>query len=138
MWKYALYTVVIIAILLTAFGCGNSHKIQAGLNSEFVLSIGQSASITGEDLEITFKDVTGDSRCPSNVTCIWAGEVTCIIELKQAGSSSRMALNDSGLTTEYSKEAYKGYQLAFKVTPYPVAGTEILLDAYRLHLIVSK
>ena len=139
MWKYTLYTVAILAIIFTTLGCGGgSDKIQASLNQEFVLVIGQRASIAGEDLEIKFKDVTEDSRCPSNVTCIWAGRVTCMIELKQAGSSYQMALTESGLTSEYSKETYENYEFAFQVTPYPVAGQKIAKDAYRLHLIVSK
>lgn len=139
MWKYTLYTVAILAIIFTTLGCGGgSDKIEASLNQEFVLAIGQRASIAGEDLEIKFKDVTEDSRCPSNVTCVWAGRVTCMVEIKHGGSSSQMALTDSGLTSEYSKETYESYELAFNVTPYPEAGKEIDKDAYRLHLIISK
>jgi hypothetical protein len=139
MLKYTLYSIAILAILLTTFGCGSgSSKIQVGLNEEFVLSKGQSATISGEDLEIKFKDVTGDSRCPSNVECFWAGQVTCTVELKHSGSSSQMVLTDSGLNSEYSKETYGEYHLSFKVTPYPVSGQKITKDEYRLHLIVSK
>jgi len=139
MWKYSLYLVAILAVVFTAFGCGSgSGKIQARLNEEFVLSVGQRASIVGENLEIKFLDVMEDSRCPNGVTCIWAGRVTCMVELKQAGSSYQMALTESGLTSEYSKETYEGYRLAFHVMPYPEAGQEIDKDAYRLHLIVSK
>ena len=139
MWKYSLYLVAILAIVFTLCGCGSgSSKIQAQLNEEFVLSVGQRVSIAGEDLEIKFKDVTGDSRCPNGVTCFWAGQVTCTVEIKHGGSSSQMALTDSGLTSEYSKATYEGYQFDFQVTPYPVAGQKIAKDAYRLHLIVSK
>src|SRR4030042_7008638 len=49
-----------------------------------------------------------------------------------------MALTESGLTDEYSRESYEGYELAFHVTPYPEAGEKILPDAYRLHLTISK
>jgi len=139
MWKYSLYLVALLAIVLTAFGCGGgSGTVQSRLSEEFSLFRGQRASIAGENLEIRFQEVTEDSRCPSNVTCIWAGRVTCMVELKQAGSSYRMALTESGLTSEYSKETYEGYELAFHVTPYPVAGQKIAKDEYRLHLIVSK
>ena len=139
MWKYALYSIAILAIIFTTFGCGSgSSKIQARLNEEFVLSVGQRASLAGEDLEIKFKNVTEDSRCPSDVTCIWAGRVTCMVELTQAGSSYNMTLTEHGLTNEYPKETYEGYQLSFHVTPYPETGKEIDKDAYQLHLIVSK
>jgi len=100
--------------------------------------MGQRALIAGENLGIRFEEVTEDSRCPRGVTCIWAGRVTCMVEITQAGSSYRMALTESGLTDEYSRKRYEGYELAFHVTPYPEAGEKILPDAYWLHLTVSK
>jgi hypothetical protein len=102
------------------------------------LSIGQHAFIAGENLEVTFKEVIEDGRCPGGVTCIWAGRVTCVVELTHTGISYRMVLTEPGLTDEYSKERYEGYELAFHVTPYPEAGREIPKDMYRLHLIISK
>jgi hypothetical protein len=108
------------------------------LNEEFSLSIGQHASVTREDLAVSFEEVTEDSRCPSNVTRVWAGRVSCVVELTHAGSSYQMTLTEPGLMCEYSKEEYEGYGLAFHVTPYPEAGKEIPGDAYRLYLIVRK
>jgi len=102
------------------------------------LSMGQRALIVGENLEISFEDVIEDSRCPRDVICIWAGRVTCMVELTHAGSSYRMALTELGLTDEYSKESYEDYELTFHVAPYPEAGKKIPPDAYRLHLLVSK
>jgi hypothetical protein len=72
------------------------------------------------------------------VTCIWAGRATCIIEISRAGSQYQMALTQSGLADEYSRERYEEYELAFYLTPYPEAGEQIPKDAYRLHLIVRK
>jgi hypothetical protein len=47
-------------------------------------------------------------------------------------------LSQPGLTDEYFKEIYNEYELKFRVTPYPEAGKKIPMDAYRLHLVVSK
>jgi len=87
---------------------------------------------------VSFEEVTEDSRCPSDVTCVWAGRVSCVVELTHAGSSYRMILTEPGLTSEYTTETYEEYKLAFHVTPYPEVGKQIANDAYRLHLIVSK
>ena len=100
--------------------------------------MGQRALIVGENLEISFEDVIEDSRCPRDVICVWAGRVTCMVELTHAGSSYRMALTELGLTDDYSKERYEDYELTFHVTPYPEAGKKIPPDAYRLHLTVTK
>ncbi|MCX7551436.1 hypothetical protein [Xanthomarina sp. F2636L] len=34
-----------------------------------------------EDVQIKFSDVLSDSRCPEDVTCIWAGEAIVLIEI---------------------------------------------------------
>jgi len=144
MWKRSLCLVAFLAIVLTASGCGagpgdaGHGDVQARLNEEFSLSMGQRALIAGEDLGIRFEEVTEDSRCPRGVTCIWAGRVTCVVEITQASASYRMAVIEPGLSDEYSRESYGGYELAFHVTPYPEAGKKIAKDTYRLHLIISK
>ena len=139
MWKRSHYLVAFLAMVLTASGCGDGPSdVQARLNEEVSLSMGQRALIAGENLGIRFEEVTEDSRCPRGVTCIWAGRVTCMVEITQASASYRMAVTEPGLSDEYSRESYEGYELAFHVTPYPEAGKKIAKDTYRLHLIISK
>ncbi len=43
------------------------------LGEEFELAVHQTAQITDENISITFQEVLEDSRCPVDVTCIWAG-----------------------------------------------------------------
>lgn len=44
--------------------------------SSFQLALGSTVRIRGTDLHVTFQRVVEDSRCPVNVQCVWAGEVT--------------------------------------------------------------
>ena len=135
--KYILILCTLVLLLST--GCANSEdKVTASLGQEFSLQIGQIARIEHEELEIRFEKVLEDSRCPRDVTCIWAGRVTCMIVLAQPGLSNHITLTEAGLTDKYSKTTYEGYQLEFHVTPYPEAGREIPVDAYKLQLIVTK
>src|SRR6188472_4161830 len=43
------------------------------LGTDFTLAPGDSAGIHGESRQLTFVKLTGDSRCPTNVQCVWAG-----------------------------------------------------------------
>jgi hypothetical protein len=138
MKKYGCYLLALLAIALAASGCSQLQNLEVRLNEEFSLAIGQQAHITGENLEVGFKEVIEDSRCPKDVTCFWTGRVSCVIELVHTGSSYRMVLTEPGLTEEYTKERYEGYEICFHMTPYPEAGKKIAKDAYRLHLIISK
>lgn len=127
-----------LSTLSIATGCGQPENLIVDLNEKFILSPGQYACITGGNLEIKFQEVIEDSRCPIGVECFWAGEVSCVIELTKEGSFHQIELTESGLTDEYSRDRYEGYEIIFHVTPYPEAEEVILKDTYRLHLIISK
>jgi hypothetical protein len=138
MLKRSLCFLFLIVITLAGLGCKEAGSIEAGLNKEFSLSVGQQATITGEDLALKFKDVLEDSRCPKDVECFWAGRASCEVELTLAGSSYDMTLTESGLTDVYSREKNQGYEFAYHLTPYPEAEKEISKDQYRLNLIVTR
>jgi hypothetical protein len=107
------------------------------LSDEFSLSIGQKAVIEGEDLEITFKEVLEDSRCPTGVECIWEGRVRCLIEIKSGDLTDEIELIESGhndLTTEF---IYDKYLFVFHVLPYPVKEIDIEKSEYRLKMTVN-
>ena len=138
--KMRLYSffVLVLTIVLVASSCGGVDSLHVRMNEEFSLSVGQRAFISDENLEIRFKEVLEDSRCPRDVTCFWTGRVSCVLELIHTDSPYRMILTEPGLTNEYTKERYGGYEISFHVTPYPEAGKKITEDTYRLHLIISK
>ncbi len=138
MWKYSFYLLASVAIVLLLGSCADTGEVKANLGQEFSLSIGQSALIAGENLQIRFEEVAEDSRCAKNVNCIWAGRVSCVVEITDNGSSYRIVLTQPGMTDQYATETYKEYQLTFNVEPYPEEGKEIAADEYRLLLIVSE
>lgn len=43
-------------------------------SQEFQLAPGQTAVLAGSDLAVRFDSVSGDSRCPLGVMCIWSGD----------------------------------------------------------------
>ena len=129
--KFRLILVLIGTLtLLTA--CG------AFLGEEFLLKIGHSAMIRGEDLEIGFKQVSEDSRCPRDVTCVWEGRVVVVVEICKNDTSHRTELIQPGLTDQAVTAYYEDYTLLFSVGPYPEEGSDIVVDDYRLRLTVSK
>lgn len=138
--KYSLYLLASLAIFLLLSGCaGSVDKNKARLGEEFSLHIGQSVVITGEDLDIKFVEVSEDSRCPKDVTCIWEGRVTAVVEISTDGSSQQLELTQPGLTDAPAREIHKGYELTYRVEPYPEnAEVELTADEYRLLLIVSS
>jgi hypothetical protein len=122
-----------IMLFIGLSGCQNT----ANPGEEVILRIGQSVSIEGEDLLITFAGVSGDSRCPDGAVCIWAGEVTCRVEIEQDGRTSFLDFTYPGLTDSYSELIYKDHVYTYKVQPYPAVDETISDSEYRLYLTVN-
>ena len=89
------------------------------------------------DGEITFIDVKQDSRCPENVTCVWAGEVQLALRLKFPKKASKeellaVAPGKSALLWRDDKAIYK----ILRVSPYPKTSAKIPKEDYEIVLQV--
>ncbi|MBM3157569.1 MAG: hypothetical protein FJ004_09855 [Chloroflexi bacterium] len=136
-WFIVAAILLLCLPLFTSCGC-ESEEINAALGQEFSLSMGQTAVIEGEELELKFLEVISDSRCPQNVVCVWQGQASCLVEITYLESLHRVTLTQPGLTSEPSDIDFKEYNIRFNLTPYPEAGKEIKEDDYRLQLVVTK
>jgi hypothetical protein len=135
--KYVLGLSVAILVLIPLSGCTKPVVDEVSLDKEFTISVGQSVSVKGEDLTITFVEVVSDSRCPTGATCIWAGEASSLIEITDSASTYRKVLTEPGSSSP-TKADFTGYEVMFNLLPYPVLGKETKAKDYLLKLIVSK
>jgi len=128
-----------VLVLLPPLGCNSQiSEITANLGQEVELKIGQSISIEEEQIKVKFVEIVTDSRCPDGATCIWQGEVTCIVEITYFESMYLKTLTQPGLTQEPSRDVFKEYSIAFNIQPYPELGKEIKTNEYRLQLVIKK
>ena len=78
------------------------------------LHLGQTINV--DDLKFTFSNVD-DSRCPSDVTCVWAGQVNTIIHIENQIHSKTV---DFMLTDSYT--FFSPYEIILlDVSPYPIS-----------------
>ena len=132
-------TIILVLSILLAVGCSSpSKEVTAALGQSFDLKFGQTVSINGEQLKLTFVEMLGDSRCPKNVICIWEGEVSCKIEITYADKKYFKTLVKSGASPEFVSTEFKDYEIQFDVQPYPEAVTQLKDQDYYLKLIVTK
>jgi len=128
-----------LLILTTSIGCqSNTGRIQASIDSEFSLAVGQVAELKGEQITIQLEGIQDDSRCPKGATCIWQGRVSGILQISDNGSSSKIVLVEPGLSDQHGKNTYKQYEFTSHVQPYPELGKRISSEDYRLFLTVKK
>jgi len=126
MRKLAFLSLAAIFIgVLVLTGCGKPARIEASLGQEFNLYLGQTVTITGENLEIRFAEVISDSRCPQGVQCIWAGEASCLTYVTRTNPKTtpyKLVLVQSG-GSDQADQTFDGHTMRFNLQPYPVAGT---------------
>lgn len=136
MLKHFRWVLPITLGLLLVFGCA-APADEVNLDQQFTLSPGQKATVVGENLTIKFIKVTGDSRCPTGVQCIQAGDAKSQIQITYSGktySGTFTQLGNSGPATT----SFENYEIVFNILPYPEAGKEIEDKDYRLQLTISR
>lgn len=103
----------------------------AKLDFPFHLRINQTAIIKTENVSIQFLDIVEDSRCPSDVRCIWAGQVTISVNItKYCDSPHRMNLTVGPLGSNSSIGELDNYKIQLlQVQPYPKASTGQINEA---------
>lgn len=134
--RYVIICAVVAFVFLA--GCdGNQTPITVGLGEVFTIGVGQSAQIASEDMEVTFIEVIGDSRCPQNVNCVWEGVASSHVKITHEGVDYSIVLNQPGLT-EQASEVFINYTVTYSLNPYPREGEEIPPKDYLLTLNVTK
>ena len=109
----------------------------AMLDTSFTLKIEETTNIDSE-LQLTVLDDVSDSRCPSDVTCVWEGVVSVQVNLLKDGQNLGNHTIQLG-ETEYDKQIFDGYYVKLvAVEPYPLSTTQITPSDYVMTFLVSK
>jgi hypothetical protein len=76
-----------LMLLAPSWGCAPMQStaviVEPGI--AFTLAPGQAATLKTADTRITFNEVREDSRCPVDVTCVWAGDAKVDVTIARSG-----------------------------------------------------
>jgi hypothetical protein len=106
------------------------------INTDISLYIGESVIIKNHGIKLKFVDVLEDSRCPSDVECLWEGTVSLLINIQYNGEDlGNFVLNSSN----FHKASFMGYYVKFKeLKPYPISTETIPKTSYRATFSVDE
>ncbi len=136
-------TLFIIALLLSVVGVAqDSSKVKVE-TPKIVSKLQLGKLMHFDTVDIKFVEVVTDSRCPKNVSCVWAGEATVLIDIFKDGekieqkkltfdSSSRL---QSQIANIFASEGLNIGGL--DLSPYPVYGEKLEDKDYYIQLMVS-
>lgn len=110
------------------FEPGDTPDHQRKVSTPFTLEFGETGFLETENLEITFTSILGDSRCPSDVICVWEGVATIKLRLIVAAGDTYWVNLDSfgegwtgGDPLPPTRDTL-GFRIAFlHLDPYPVS-----------------
>lgn len=124
-------------VLLAAVACGEATgPSSARLGEPFTLAVGEVALLEPEELLVGFDAVSADSRCPSDVNCVTAGDASVELWLRRPPSprETRVLHTDA---REGDRAEYAGFEVRL-ISLAPVPRTDTPLDpaAYRVELVV--
>ena len=107
------------------------------VNEDFDLPVGATAEIDGGALSLTFVKVAEDSRCPTGVQCVWAGNGA--VALTVAPSTAAMYSVTLHTTLTPNVAVVGPYQVSLVgLKPYPKQGSTIPGGSYIATLRVVK
>lgn len=143
--KNSLFVFLAAFGLLSLTGCpspGGDCAVDFRVGESFTLDQGTTACLTGaETFTIRFDSISGDSRCPVGVQCIWAGRVDGVFTL-QSGKNTRstVTLSSGDFGQGGTAEArVNGYTVKLDgVSPAKEEGKPIAQKDYKASLTVSK
>lgn len=123
------------SIEFSIFEQDNSETRPVELGLPFELKINQAGLIESENLRVEFVNVTEDSRCPSDVVCVWQGQATAFFEATLGNDD----VYTFELTTGDSTKSIGQYSVALdSLQPYPKSTEKIEPSDYVAEITVKK
>ena len=112
------------------------ETVKVELGTEFKLAINQTASIQAEGLSVIFWDVTEDSRCPVDVTCVQAGKATIMLRVSQNDQNPEEIMLSTSPGED--KAPFDQYLVELVgVEPTPISTQSINISDYRIRLLIT-
>ena len=126
--------IVLLAALAVA-SCKNPSAPDAVAGTPFEMKAGAVATLPN-GARIKFDTVTGDSRCPMDVMCVWAGDATVTISLSRSGSAAEA--RELHVQPTGSQITYGNYVIALTgLAPYPRSNQPISASDYVATFVVQ-
>jgi len=117
----------LLAATLAACSPDAPSQVRGDLPATVVLEPGVAVSVAGTDLELRLIEIVSDSRCPRDLTCVWAGEVQVRLSVSSGNTPAQEHEVIAGNTVTVG-----AYLIGVdKVEPEPVDNQKISPRDYR-------
>ena len=129
---------VLAFCLLLATACDEKSPTGPSipLNERFTLAPGQTAAVESGALRVEFRGVSGDSRCPADAVCVWAGDAVVQVRVTDSAAADyELHTGDSARASAVHRQIEVRL---LELQPYPFSSRTIAPGDYRATLIVKR
>lgn len=125
-----------LALILT-LGCGAFVQTEAQSNNQIKILVGKQAKDARSKLTIKFISLIEDSRCPTDVQCIQAGNARIKVEVsKKGGATETFEINT---TRGQVGATYDNYAINLEsLTPAPKSNIRINRNGYTATFTINR
>jgi hypothetical protein len=132
--------ICIVSCALAAAGCGRATEpagpVEAQVGDTITLRYGQAAHFDNS-VRIVFRAVEEDSRCPVNVTCVWAGDAAIRLDVAMSGTHTGALVLHSHLQPKSGDIG--GYVIELvEVAPSRRDPDDVRPTDYSVRLVISR
>lgn len=99
------------------------------------ISLHQSVNIKDPKTQILFSKIIEDSRCPSDVTCVWQGRVSVQLNVTTENDSKQIVLSLENKTAPINNDYYL---MLLDVKPYPTSQNPIQEKDYKVTIYLER
>jgi len=120
-----------------------SQNIPTTIDTEIIL-LNYKESIDIEDINLKFEKVLSDSRCPSDVNCIWAGEAIMVVGVYNKGEhiyDKELIIHASGTLSDSNNLIFASDTLkvfSSQLFPYPKTTETKDFEKYYLEILLQS
>jgi hypothetical protein len=140
-WTLIGWLLVAAAPLAAMSGCAAVQRSPAGptgsLDATLTLRPGELTSVPGTGVRLRFDEVLGDSRCPSDVVCVWEGYAELAISVVTGAGTEGFSLRTQPAASRVVTSGGLTIEL-LRLDPHPVSDRRIDRSAYRATLRVTR
>ncbi len=128
-----------VATLVTSLALAARAEVgQEALDESFTLRVGETARVESAGIEIKFEEVVSDSRCPTDVNCIRAGEAVVRFSV-EAGAGHHERLQFKVPPAGSDSARFRDLLITIlELKPQTESGKRIDPSAYEARVRVSR
>jgi hypothetical protein len=133
--KLAIFPLLFVMTATTVLAGPATDVKQVPLNQEFEIKVGEKVLVEG--LRLSFEAVTEDSRCPVDVTCVWAGNAKVLLKLSRLRRRPAQLKLNTGLEPRHLP--YDGFDVKLiGISPSRKKAERIKRGDYVARLVVTR